>query len=200
MLLVALWWLAATAVGLVAMPIALWVFRNLPGRGYAFARPLGLLLVGYLFWLGGTAGFLHNTITVDGVDEFMGCYSVDCGPIPWEIRTPLQNRWEHGENYSLFAGDYSFAPLKPVKWERRVLFVDKTYWLLQDVLTGELPKAEVGYLIDELEKQMKEAATNLEFEKAALLRDQIFELRKQLEDEDIPEWERLWKEGHPRQA
>ncbi len=63
-----------------------------------------------------------------------------------------------------------------------------------------LPKAEVGYLIDELEKQMKEAAANLEFEKAALLRDQVFELRKQLEDEDVPEWERIWQEGKARKA
>jgi excinuclease ABC subunit B len=66
-------------------------------------------------------------------------------------------------------------------------------------VTG-LPKAEIGFLIQELEAQMKEAATNLEFEKAALLRDQIFELRKQLEDDDVPEWERIWKEGHPRKA
>jgi excinuclease ABC subunit B len=65
---------------------------------------------------------------------------------------------------------------------------------------ARLPKAEVGFLIGELEKQMKEAAANLEFEKAALLRDQIFELRKQLEDEDTPEWERVWKEGHTRRA
>jgi excinuclease ABC subunit B len=65
---------------------------------------------------------------------------------------------------------------------------------------AELPKAEVGFLIDELEKQMQEAAASLEFEKAALLRDQIFELRKQLEDEDVPEWERIWKEGHGRRA
>jgi excinuclease ABC subunit B len=65
---------------------------------------------------------------------------------------------------------------------------------------AELPKAEVTYLIDELEAQMKQAASNLEFEKAALLRDQIFELRKQLEDEDVPEWERIWAEGHTRRA
>jgi excinuclease ABC subunit B len=64
----------------------------------------------------------------------------------------------------------------------------------------ELPQAEVNYLIDELEKQMKQAAANLEFEKAALLRDQIFELRKQLEDADVPEWERIWQEGHARRA
>ena len=67
-------------------------------------------------------------------------------------------------------------------------------------VAGGLPKAEVRYLIEELGKQMKEAAANLEFEKAALLRDQIFELRQQLEDEDLPEWERLWKEGHARRA
>jgi excinuclease ABC subunit B len=67
-------------------------------------------------------------------------------------------------------------------------------------VSGELPKSELSYLIGELERQMKEAAANLEFEKAALLRDQIFELRKQLEDEDVPEWERVWQEGHSRQA
>ena len=66
--------------------------------------------------------------------------------------------------------------------------------------TADLPKAEVSYLIGELEKQMKESAVNLEFEKAALLRDQIFELRRQLEDEDVPEWERIWQEGHTRRA
>jgi excinuclease ABC subunit B len=66
--------------------------------------------------------------------------------------------------------------------------------------TADLPKAEVTYLIGELETQMKEAAANLEFEKAALLRDQVFELRRQLEDEDVPEWERIWQEGHTRQA
>jgi excinuclease ABC subunit B len=64
----------------------------------------------------------------------------------------------------------------------------------------ELPKAELGYLIGELEAEMKEAAAHLEFEKAALLRDQIFELRKQMEDENVPEWERVWKEGHARRA
>jgi excinuclease ABC subunit B len=64
-----------------------------------------------------------------------------------------------------------------------------------------LPKAEVTYLIGELETQMKAAAANLEFEKAALLRDQIFELRKQLEEDDeLPEWERVWREGHTRRA
>ncbi|MGC9334979.1 MAG: excinuclease ABC subunit UvrB, partial [Anaerolineae bacterium] len=67
-------------------------------------------------------------------------------------------------------------------------------------IAATVPKAEVAFLIRELEKQMKEAATNLEFEKAALLRDQIFELRKHLEDESVPEWERIWGEGHGRRV
>lgn len=61
----------------------------------------------------------------------------------------------------------------------------------------DLPKAELNKLIKELEKQMKAAAQGLEFEKAAVLRDQIMELRQisALKEAgsgtDIPEWERI---------
>ena len=43
---------------------------------------------------------------------------------------------------------------------------------------GEIPKDELVRLVKDLEKQMKDAAKNLEFEKAALLRAQITDLRK----------------------
>jgi excinuclease ABC subunit B len=56
---------------------------------------------------------------------------------------------------------------------------------------GKMPKDELARLIKELEKQMKQAAQELEFEKAALLRDQILELRQEMEDEELPEWERV---------
>ena len=56
---------------------------------------------------------------------------------------------------------------------------------------AQMPKDELARLIRELEKQMRAAAEALEFEKAALLRDQIFELRAALaEKEDLPAWER----------
>lgn len=45
---------------------------------------------------------------------------------------------------------------------------------------GGLPKDELQRMVNELEKQMKTAAKNLEFEKAAGLRDQVIELRKAL--------------------
>ncbi len=47
---------------------------------------------------------------------------------------------------------------------------------------GDLPKDELVKLISDLQLQMKDAAKNLEFEKAALLRDQIVDLRKVLID------------------
>jgi excinuclease ABC subunit B len=62
------------------------------------------------------------------------------------------------------------------------------------VVAADLPKDEVTRLIEQLEKQMKAAAAELEFEKAAALRDQIFEFRQMLQDDDVPEWERIRQE------
>ncbi len=52
------------------------------------------------------------------------------------------------------------------------------------LVAHEVPKDELARLIIDLESQMKTAAKNLEFEKAALLRDQVYELRKRLIDEE----------------
>jgi excinuclease ABC subunit B len=55
-----------------------------------------------------------------------------------------------------------------------------------------LPKDEATRLIKDLEKQMKVAATDLEFEKAAALRDEIIDLRRTLQLTDSrPIWEQL---------
>jgi excinuclease ABC subunit B len=52
--------------------------------------------------------------------------------------------------------------------------------------SGTMPRSELQRLITELEKQMKQSAKDLEFEKAAALRDQIFELKAILvEDSDL---------------
>jgi len=48
-----------------------------------------------------------------------------------------------------------------------------------------LTKEDITRLVKELEAQMKTAARNLEFEKAALIRDRIIELRKEFEPVDI---------------
>ncbi len=48
-----------------------------------------------------------------------------------------------------------------------------------------IPKDELVRLVKDLESQMKKAAKDLEFERAALLRDQIVELRKELAEESL---------------
>jgi excinuclease ABC subunit B len=54
-----------------------------------------------------------------------------------------------------------------------------------------MPKNEIKRLVNEMEKEMREAAKNLEFEKAAAIRDQIYELRAVLAEEgNVPPWER----------
>jgi len=69
------------------------------------------------------------------------------------------------------------------------------------IAAGELPKDELTRLVKDLEGQMKQAAKDLEFEKAAALRDQVVELRgllvvaggpEALDDGNIP--------GGPRTA
>jgi excinuclease ABC subunit B len=58
--------------------------------------------------------------------------------------------------------------------------------------TNKLNKSEIQRVISELEKQMKEAARDLQFEKAAALRDQIYELRAILAEEaNLPPWEKV---------
>ena len=48
-------------------------------------------------------------------------------------------------------------------------------------------REDIARLVKELEKQMKTAARNLEFEKAALLRDRIIELRRELATAGLPQ-------------
>jgi excinuclease ABC subunit B len=66
---------------------------------------------------------------------------------------------------------------------------------------GAVPKSEGQRLIAELEKQMKEAAKNWEFEKAALLRDQILELRQMLDAQDArPAWQKVMEDEEGEQV
>jgi len=56
----------------------------------------------------------------------------------------------------------------------------------------KLDNQEIKRIIDQLGLEMKEAAKNLEFEKAALLRDQLYEMKGILaDDQNLPPWKRI---------
>jgi excinuclease ABC subunit B len=53
-------------------------------------------------------------------------------------------------------------------------------------------RREIEKVVAELEKQMKEAARNLEFERAAALRDEMYELRAFMADDaSLKPWEKI---------
>jgi YYY domain-containing protein len=57
---VIIWWLVVFIFGLIGWPMAFSLLRFLPDRGFVFARPVGLLLSGYLLWLGASFRLLQN--------------------------------------------------------------------------------------------------------------------------------------------
>jgi len=62
MLSAILWYLAISLVGWLTVPLAYRLLPVLADRGYAFTRALGLLLLGYIFWLLASLGLLRNDL------------------------------------------------------------------------------------------------------------------------------------------
>jgi YYY domain-containing protein len=56
------WYLLLTLLGWAAVPLANRIFANLPGRGIAFSRPLGLILWGFSFFFLGSLHILPNNL------------------------------------------------------------------------------------------------------------------------------------------
>ncbi len=54
------WYLALQLLTIAALPLTLSLFANLPDRGYAFGKSVGILAVGFLFWLGYSYGLVRN--------------------------------------------------------------------------------------------------------------------------------------------
>ncbi len=56
-----LWYLAIILLGWLAFPIAYRLLPRLPDRGYTIAKPLGLLVWGFIFWLLASLGVIQNS-------------------------------------------------------------------------------------------------------------------------------------------
>ncbi len=84
------WLLVIQLIGLLGFPLAYFLFSRLPDRGYALAKPLGLLLAAYLLWLlGQTGAAINSPVTVAGI-LLMG--AVACGWLYYR-------RWQELEEF-----------------------------------------------------------------------------------------------------
>jgi YYY domain-containing protein len=55
------WYFALQLLAVAGLPLAFFLFRHLPSRGYATAKALGLLLTGIIFWWGNILHLWTNT-------------------------------------------------------------------------------------------------------------------------------------------
>jgi len=66
-----LWYLAISVIGAAAAPIAFRALPRLADKGYAFAKPLGLLIWGFLYWLLVSFGVLQNDLGGEVIAFFL---------------------------------------------------------------------------------------------------------------------------------
>jgi len=91
----AVWWLAVELIGLAAFPITFAVLRFLPDRGYSVTKVVGLVLMTYLLWLGGTVHLVPNQrLSILGILALITAVSI---VLAWrnraEISGFLGQRW-----------------------------------------------------------------------------------------------------------
>jgi YYY domain-containing protein len=66
-----LWYLAISVIGAAAAPIAFRALPRLADKGYAFSKPLGLLIWGFLYWLLVSFGVLQNDLGGEVIAFFL---------------------------------------------------------------------------------------------------------------------------------
>ena len=100
------WWLVASLLGLLAFPLTYRIFHRLPDKGYAFARPLGLLAASYVLWLGASVELIPNKLggAVGGV-VVLGALSL------WAVRGRREElmAWIRSNRRTLISIEILFA-------------------------------------------------------------------------------------------
>ena len=87
------WLIVLESIGLVGLPYAFVLFRRLPDRGWSLAKPLGVLLVSYIWWLLGLTQVIPNTpFTIIAVLVLLGGGAVWLARRHWGALTDFVRR------------------------------------------------------------------------------------------------------------
>ena len=91
------WFLTIQLMGLLATPMAIFLFKALPDRGYSLAKVLALLLAGYTLWVLGLTGVLPNSpATIVAILLAGGVISAWLYYRRWpEIEEYLRTQWRY---------------------------------------------------------------------------------------------------------
>jgi YYY domain-containing protein len=105
-------------LGLTAMPLAAVVFARLPGRGVAFAKPLGLLLATWLVWMTGSLHLAPQGLALWIVAVVL--VAAAGGLVWWRVRPQVPRGallWSEGLGLAAFAGMALLVAYSPDVWQ-----------------------------------------------------------------------------------
>ena len=92
------WYLFIFILGVVTYPIVRFTFPGLGVGGYPISRALGLVILGYLAWLGGSVGVPYTRTTIAVIFVLLAVAGLGLG---WMRRKELAEEWKTRKNYFL---------------------------------------------------------------------------------------------------
>ncbi len=100
MIQILVWWVIMQALGWLALPTSMRIFRWLPDRGYTFSKVVGLLVVSYFLWVGASttllnndlSGILFSVLLLAGLSAWF--YFRCKGSLIPDIRSFLKEKWK----------------------------------------------------------------------------------------------------------
>ena len=105
-------------LGLAATPLAAVVFARLPGRGVAFAKPLGLLLATWLVWMAASSGLVAQGLALWIAAVVLLAVAGGLAWWKWRPRVPRRALlWSEGLALAAFAGMALLVAYSPDVWQ-----------------------------------------------------------------------------------
>ena len=93
-----IWYLFIFILGVAVYPLTRLALPGLADKGYPLSRALGLVLFGYLAWMGGSLGIPYTRLTIAIV---FGLIVLAGGLLAFYQRDELRREWETRRNYFL---------------------------------------------------------------------------------------------------